>query len=311
MKNHNPLTVLSFGAGQDSTAILYKLIFDKSFRKEYAPGKLIVVMADTGNEHQKTDMHRKWIQTLCAKHNIPFYFITGDMGFTSPSWSKGLVGFYRAKNAIGSKAFPKTCTDKLKITPIYNWLEQYIHEEYQTEKVGKKKALVEYSQKYGKITMLLGIAYGEEKRASTNEESISVWMRQAINKVYPLIPLKMDRQACQDYIKSLSLTVPPPSNCRICPFMSLQELLYLWKTDPLQYEEWVELEMNKIVANAYQGDLTKTMNSKGILVDNLGVWGKKLLPEMLQIAIEKHGDMTTEELEEYKMSHGHCVMNKF
>jgi 3'-phosphoadenosine 5'-phosphosulfate sulfotransferase (PAPS reductase)/FAD synthetase len=306
------LTVLSFGAGQDSTAILYRLIYEPFFKKTYAPGDLIVVMADTGNEHPKTIAHRKWVQTLCAKKKIPFYFITGDMGHTSPSWSKGLKGFYRSANAIGSKAFPKTCTDKLKITPIYNWLEQYVHTTYSTEKVGLKRALQEFAKKYGKIDMLLGIAAGEEKRASTNEDSIAIWMRLAINKVYPLIDLGLDRQACQDYIKSTGWTVPPPSNCMICPFMSLQELLYLWRVWPFEYEEWVELEVNKIKANAYKGDLTKAVSQKtGKIVDNLGVWGKKLLPEMLIIAEEKYGHMTIEELEDYKMSHGHCVKNKF
>ena len=89
------------------------------------------------------------------------------------------------------------------------------------------------------------------------------------------------------------------------------KLLYLWKTDPFEYEEWVELEMNKIVANSYNGDLTKTLNSKGILVDNLGVWGKKLLPEMLEIAIAKYGHWSLQELKEYKMSHGHCVQSRY
>lgn len=54
------LTILSFGAGQDSTALLYKIILDKDFRNEYAPNDLVVIMADTKNEHDKTIAHRKW-----------------------------------------------------------------------------------------------------------------------------------------------------------------------------------------------------------------------------------------------------------
>lgn len=294
------LTVLSFGGGQDSTAILYKIIYDDAFRLHYIKGDFIVVMADTGNEHDETNRHTVAVKKLCESRKIPFYFITGDMGYTSQSWSKGLVEFYAAGNRIGSKAFPKTCTDNLKIKPIYNFLEEYVHRIYHTHKYGRKRAIKEFADEYGKIDVILGIAAGEERRASSNEESPAPWMRYAINKVYPLLDLKMDRQACQDYIKKVGHIVPPPSNCILCPFMSYQELLYMHRTMYFWYERWVELEANKIKANSH-------IDPKR----NLGVWGTKLLPEALKIAEEKYGHLTIEELKEYKMSHGHCVKSKY
>lgn len=308
----NKLTVLSFGGGQDSTALLYKLIYDKSFRKQHAPNDLLVVMADTANEHVETNIHVDQVRELCRDHNISFWFITGAMGFTSPVWSKGLVDFYASGNRIGSKAFPKTCTDKLKITPIYNFLEEYVFNTYDTiDIVGRKRALKQFAEKHGKIDVIIGIAAGEETRASTNEESPSVWMRQSINKVYPLIDMKMDRQACQDYIAEVGHVVPPPSNCILCPFMSHQELLYMYRTMPFWYHKWASLELNKLQANAHEGDIKKTLNSKGVVVDNMGIWGKGQLWEQLKIAEVKFGHMTTEELREYKMSHGHCVKSKY
>jgi hypothetical protein len=45
------ITILSFGAGQDSTAILYRIVLDPEFRKAYVKGKLVVIMSDTGDEH--------------------------------------------------------------------------------------------------------------------------------------------------------------------------------------------------------------------------------------------------------------------
>jgi 3'-phosphoadenosine 5'-phosphosulfate sulfotransferase (PAPS reductase)/FAD synthetase len=306
------LTVLSFGGGQDSTTLLYLLTEDPEFRKKYAPGDLVVTIADTANEHPATVEHIKEIEKYCKALAIPFFFLSGDKGYTSPTWSKGLIAFYEHNNAVGSKAFPKTCTDKLKITPIYNWLEEYVHNRYNTQAFGRKTALKEYAEKYGKINVIIGIAAGEEKRMSSNEDSKEAWMRIAINKIYPLVDIGWDRQRCQDYIiKELMLHCPPPSNCILCPFMSLQELLYLYLKYPEWYKKWVLLEYNKILANAYNGDITKSMNSKGVIVDNLGVWGKKLLPEMLLIAKEKYGHMTMQDLEEYKFSHGHCVANKF
>lgn len=294
------LTVLSFGGGQDSTALLYKYIYDDEFAKKYIGNDFVVIMADTGNEHEETDAHVREIRDLCLDNGINFHFLTGDMGLTSPVWSKGLVHFYESGNRIGSKCFPKTCTDKLKITPIYNFLEEYVHNVYLTEKVGRKRAIKEFAEKHGKIDVIIGIAAGEETRASTNEESPSVWMRQAINKVYPLLDLEMDRQACQDYITEVGHVVPPPSNCILCPFMSYQELLFMHRTMPEWYNKWVELEANKIKANSHV-DPKK----------NMGVWGNKLLPEVLKIAEQKFGHMTIADLKEYKMSHGHCVKSKY
>ena len=291
------LTVLSFGGGQDSTAILYKFIHDESFRAKYAPCNFIVVMADTKNEHKETNLHVESTRILCDKNFIPFYLIDPEQ-YASGDWKGGYVSFLEKGNRIGSKCFPKTCTDNLKIQPIYKFLEDYVHSYYATERVGRKMAIKEFVRGSGKIDVLLGIAAGEEKRASTNEESPHKWMRECINKVYPLIDLNMDRQACQDYIAKEGYIIPPPSNCILCPFMSYQELLYLARYNTPWYNKWVELEQNKINANSH-------------VENNMGVWGKKLLPEALALAEKKFGHMTYSDLKEYKMSHGHCVKSKY
>ncbi|QHT70783.1 hypothetical protein GXP67_31115 [Rhodocytophaga rosea] len=48
------ITVLSFGGGQDSTCILYKIIYDPAFRARFVRGHLVVIMSDTGDEHRYT-----------------------------------------------------------------------------------------------------------------------------------------------------------------------------------------------------------------------------------------------------------------
>jgi hypothetical protein len=292
------LTILSFGGGQDSTALLYKLIYDPRFRKEYAPDRLWVVMANTMNEHSATYLHVVKMKSLCKEHSIPFYFLQ-PRDWAPKSWSKGLIEFYRAGNRIGSKCFPKTCTDNLKIKPIYNFLEEEIHKQFQLQKVGRKRAFYEFTSHYGKVDVLIGIAHGEETRASSNADSPYKWMRECVNKRYPLIKLKLDRQGCQNLIKQYTDDVPPPSNCILCPFMSEQELLYLYYKERSWYDEWVKLEQAKIDANLHMGDR------------NMGVWGNKLLPEKLEDAKKKYGHMTMEDLHEYKMSHGHCVKSKY
>jgi 3'-phosphoadenosine 5'-phosphosulfate sulfotransferase (PAPS reductase)/FAD synthetase len=292
------LTILSFGGGQDSTAILYKAVYDKSFRNKYAPEDLIVVMSDTGNEHDETYDHVGEIGDLCYKNNIPFFFLDNNSDLFSKSWKGGLIPFYERGNRVGSKCFPKTCTDNLKIKPIYNFVDTYVYNTYSLTRHGRKSGIKEFASKYGKIDVLIGIAKAEEKRASTNDESPHKWMKECINKVYPLIELGMDRQSCQDYIEECGHKIPLPSNCILCPFMSSQELLYLYRVLPKWYYKWVKLEQNKIDANSH-------------VENNMGVWGKKLLPQVLEEAEAKFGHMTNEQLHEYKMSHGHCVKSKY
>lgn len=72
----------------------------------------------------------------------------------------------------------------------------------------------------------------------------------------------------------------------------------------------MEIEQGKIERCAQEGDLTKTLNRKGQVVDNMGVWGLKLLPEVLSGVLKKYGKMSLEELDEYKMNHG-CNMSKY
>lgn len=292
------LTILSYGGGQDSTALLLKGIHNTQYKKRYIKGDYLIIMTDTGNEHKKTNEYRKKIETLCKAHNIDFMFLDLNYKYTSKSWSGGLIKFYEAGDRIGSKAYPKTCTDNLKIVPFYNFLDKYIHTKYNTVKVGRKSAIKEFVNCGGKINVILGIAKDEETRVSKNEDSSHKWQRDCINKIYPLIDLKMNRYACQTYIKQY-MPIPWPSNCILCPFVNNIELLYLHRFENSWLQKWIELEKNKIQNNLHMGK------------QNLGVWGRKLLPEKVKEVIIKHGAMTDTELRNYKMSHGHCVKSKY
>ncbi len=295
------LTVLSFGAGQDSTAILYMLIHDAGFRARYAPNDLTVVMSDTGNEHPETNAHRAETETLCAKHGIPFFFLECGGEWHSKSFPS-LIGFYRMKSACGSKAFPKTCTDRLKVQPIYRWLNHYVATTYDLPESGGvyrgKRALVEFAERFGKIDLLLGIGADELRRVG-NDDGLAKWQRLAIRRVYPLVELEMARSECQAKIRELGYELPVPSNCMICPFLSDIELLWLSRRHPEMYATWVEIESTKLAAHADKGDR------------NLGVWGRRTLPEVLADAEVKYANMIDADLDDYRMSHGHCVATRY
>lgn len=293
------LTVLSYGGGQDSTALLYKYVYDPGFRRRYAPEDFIVVMSDTGDEHPETYKYIRHVEHVCVKHDIPFYFITKEKGFHSEKWPD-LRSFYRRTSTCGSKAFMKTCTDNLKLKPIYRFLEHHVHTEYQTEKYGRKQAFYEFAEKYGKINMMIGIAKGEERRIAGGDKS-PLWSQRTINKIYPLVDLEMDRQACQDFITAMGEPLPLPSNCMLCPYMSEIELLWLYYNYPEDLLDWMIIEEQKIRRYAAERPGEK----------NHGVWAGKTLMDKLEEAQQKYAHMSREEVHEYKMSHGHCVMSAY
>jgi len=310
--DNKQLTILSFGGGQDSTTILFKLIFDKDFRAKYAPNDLLVLMADTGNEHDFTyEYLHKVIIPLCNKHEIEFKFITNDLGYHGDTWMSLTHQWENNKPTIGSLAFPKTCTHNLKLNPQYKYVEDWLTSKYPHIKPKKnKKNYIQYAMQYGKINWLIGIAKGEEKRVADVTKETLQWKKQAIRVSYPLIDIEYDRQSCQDYINSINMPLPMPSNCMFCPFGSNgMELLYMYHTYPNRFYEWVELEQKKLDAWT---DAKKNVGVSGRLHKD----GKKkgdavTLLDLLEEAKAKYPNVTLNELNEYKWSHGHCVTSSY
>lgn len=76
------LTVLSYGGGQDSSALLEMYLDDTDgFRAKYAPGDFLVVMADTGDEYPSTVEHVRRTKERCKAAGVEFVHITANMGF--------------------------------------------------------------------------------------------------------------------------------------------------------------------------------------------------------------------------------------
>ena len=289
------LTLLSFGGGQDSTAILYKILYDPAFAQQSIPGRLVVCMSDTGNEHPATLLHVAFCQRLCQAAGVEFVFLRFEDGFHTPQW-KTLTHFYASHATIGSKAYPKTCTVRLKLDPIYSWLNQLVADDLGVVAT-RKNGLYRFASDHGKVAVWIGIASDEDRIGESNREPL--WMQRTIQKRYPLVQWGWDRQACQLYIADLGLPLPPPSNCMLCPFLNEVELVWLHRFYPFVFQYWVELEAAKIAKWA------------GRTKRNLGVFGERLLPEVLATAKQRYGSMTDVQLCEHKQSHGHCVKSRY
>jgi 3'-phosphoadenosine 5'-phosphosulfate sulfotransferase (PAPS reductase)/FAD synthetase len=312
------LTVLSFGGGQDSTALLERYLDDPDFRARYAPGDFLVVMSDTGDEFPDTYRHVRAMQAKCRAARVEFVLITPEMGFHSPSW-QSLRHFYRTHDTIGSKAYPKTCSDRLKIQPIYRFLEHWLSQRYGVQ-CHHKRGIREFAATYGKIRVMLGIAKGEEKRVSDPTKHPARWYRESIDHVYPLIDLGMDRQACQDYLHGKGMTVIP-SNCQACPFLSLEELEYLRRFHPESLADWVALEAAKlekhrdkeavIVRDAQGEHVTRRDGTPKVQNRNYGVFGVTPLPAKIREAAERFREWSDSQVADYRYSHGHCTATVF
>lgn len=298
MEKSFALTVLSNGAGQDTTWLIEKLVEDKEFYKKHVEGDLIIVGGDTGDEHEWTYKNIERLRKLCLSKGIVFMWITPDMGFHSQTWPS-LTEQYKRTSSIGSPAFRQTCTDKLKIKVVDNFVESFIKKYYGCRGT-RKQAYHDFYEKYGKIKLLLGFAKGEESRTVGAAEHDPVWKKKLVRRFYPLIEEGISRQDCIDYFEARGLEIMP-SNCKRCFYQSLQEILWLNRNLPEDFQEWVDMEDAKI---------KKWENVEGV-TKNYGVYGKKLLPQKLAEAKEKFGHMTNEELHEYKKSHGHCIKSKY
>lgn len=348
-----PLFVVSVGAGQDSTAAVYRLGLDPAFRQKYAGNaRILCVMAAVGDEHADTDAHVPVLEAFCKAHDMEFVHITFDMGFHRGAWAKGLRAFYESKNTIGSAAFPKTCTDNLKISVIYRFLAWYIAKNIFGDEslADRKTSLYLYEAAYGKLQVFIGIAFGEESRVDDGtprpcdkcngtgiasedaDERVArlialnatcrtckgsgikpprhKWMEDCISRIYPLIDERMDRAACQAYIRSVGRVVPPASNCYMCPYKSPIEILWSWMVDPERFAVWVRLEQAKLDANVHMNAVRNDKSGK-IENKNYGVFKHKTLPMVLEQAKRDYAGWSFERVAEYRHSHGHCVTSKY
>ena len=113
--------MLSYGAGQESTWLLYQSALSSEFRNRFAPGRLIVVGSDTGDEHPETYTQVAFSKRFCEQHGIPFYWLHKSLGFHSEAWSS-LIGQYKRNSTVGSLMFKRCCTVNLKIEPFYRFL---------------------------------------------------------------------------------------------------------------------------------------------------------------------------------------------
>jgi hypothetical protein len=285
------MTIFSFGLGQESLTLLYKLGTDTGFYVKHVQGKLLVVGSDTGNEHPHTYAILPMVKAFCAVHNIEFKWVTSDMGYHPRTW-KSLTYQYRLNSSIGSAAFRQSCTDNLKVKVVDNYVEGWLMKNHFN--VTRKRAYRRYAERYGKFRLILGFAKGEESRTENGNKYDPVWKKATVLRHYPLLEEGLDRQECIHINRQAWHMEIWPSNCMICFYQSDQEVLWLYRNYPQVFRDWVDMETAKLGKYKEVGD------------KNYGVYGKMTLLDKLDKATKLYGHWTNEMLSDYKFSHGHC-----
>ncbi|MDP9766527.1 hypothetical protein [Deinococcus enclensis] len=288
-----PLTVLSFGAGQDSAMLLALCLEDRAFQKQYIPGDLAVLMSSTGLEHPETDAYRERTAALCAERNVPFLHITPDLGFHTPSWQT-LHTQWIKNQTIQSLVFPRTCSISLKLGPFYKALNALLAQRYgypaQRGRV-TRAALYAYAQDYGPVQVMIGFGKGEERRIKPTP---SGFMTQTVERLFPLIDMGLTRAGCQAGTAALGFEVPMPSNCQHCPFHGPLDLLRLHRKHPESFALWSQFERTKLTAEKWQG--TRNHTVKG---------DDRTLDQHLDAAMREFGHLDVAELDFLRHTRGH------
>lgn len=124
-----PINIVSFGAGQNSTAMIILMKKKQIHITE-------IIFAETGNEMPETYIFLKEFKRWCKDNKIKFVEVVSKLG--------DLKKHYEEKKIIPYRMF-RSCTDKFKVRPIVKYLKS------------------KYENK--EINMFMGIAIDEKKRA--------------------------------------------------------------------------------------------------------------------------------------------------
>ena len=301
LREPEPIMVLSHGKGQQSTALGYMLHYEEDVRMRYAPGRLLTLTSSTASEHRETDEHVRYLKAFYERIGEHFEEITPDRGYHTANWPS-LEHFFSSgeRRRIGSKSYPRSCSWQLKLAPFYARLEALLSEEYGFAH-GRKKGLYEYVAMTGRrIRVLIGFSAEEAERRKDPDDKVRPFIRNCIERVYPLDELGMTRKDCQEYIRSKGHPAVVPSLCKFCPFKTPFDLFYQSVFEPEDYDRWVQMEAGKLLD--WKDDLPPEKNH--------GVFPGKTLPEVRDEAEEEFGGMTRAEMHERRMA-GHGVASRF
>jgi len=213
------VTLVAFGGGTDSTAMLIEMV------RRGEPRPHAILFADTGGEHPHTYQHIWTFSGWLSERQYPeITIVRRNTVAKIDGKSLTLEQDCFSRKALPSVAYGfKTCSQKFKLQPQEKWANQ------------DATCLAEWEA--GRlVTRLVGFEYGEERRVRDPDAKY-------MNR-YPLIEWGMDRDDCKDVILSAGLSLPGKSSCFFCPNSKKHEIKALQDTYPDLLQRALAMEAN-------------------------------------------------------------------
>jgi hypothetical protein len=211
-----PLTVVAYGAGTDSTAMLIELV------RQQRPVDLIL-FADTGGERPETYRYIDLFSNWLVERGYPEIQVVQRVRATGEVLTL-------EQNCLEAKSLPsvaygfKTCSQKFKLQPqdkfCNNW--QPARDEWAAGR---------------KVVKLIGYDAGEERRVKAFEDD-------KYTLEYPLIAWGWERDECIAAIRTAGLPLPGKSACFFCPSARKNEIMLLKRQHPDLAARAVRMEQN-------------------------------------------------------------------
>ena len=264
-------TILSFGIGVDSTAILLRWVVEPATRP-CALENLLVITAQTGDEYQDTKRHvEAHILPVMREHGIRFVQVARKghleadgivvLSDTRSPQHLHIEGAYRLSDELRSAGtVPQfggehRCSLKFKAWVIETWLRDYFpypaRHAFGYSSDEPKRA--EKSEAAFARRVAFGFNADESKRASR----ASAYDTARRTGFYPLIEWGWSREQCLAYIRAKLGIVWPKSSCVYCPFNALKaDAIERHKAHPAQVADALELELVSLTLNP-RGSLYK------------------------------------------------------
>lgn len=256
----DPYRVLNFGAGTQSTALLY-LALDGRVNIDAA------VFADTGAEERHTYEHLHYCETLCDEAGIDFHVVSQgnlrDKVLASMDGQRFASIPLFCRNEDGEPAMlRRQCTKEHKIEPINKIVRRYAYKHFFRSYgyAGKRldelvdvarakwedlpderdRSVKMLSQKRitqcVRVEQLFGITTDEVSRMRVSDLGAS-------RHRYPLVySLDWSRSDCIDYLRSTDRRQPARSSCFFCPFHDNDHWREMKENRPEEFQRAVEFD---------------------------------------------------------------------
>lgn len=215
------LRYLSLGAGVQSSTLALMCAHG-----EVEPPQ-VAIFSDTGWEPKAV---YQWLDWLEPQLPFPVYRVSaGNLRDEIVDMAEGQANHLRipafTRDSDGKAGIlRRQCTREYKIAPVQQKVRALLGVASGQRMPRGKTA-----------TALIGISADEPERAKPAREK---W----VQKIYPLLDLRMQRGHCLEWMRRHGYPEPPRSSCIGCPFHSDREWRHLQRTDPGAFADAVKVD---------------------------------------------------------------------